>query len=155
LGAERAEHQLLFNLIGDPLLRLRNPGLVRVEVAGRAEPGERLKVWGTTPVRGEATVELVVRRDRFTCDAPLRTEYPETAEELAAFQQVYDRVNDRRLASVKLTVASASFQTWLPLPEDAQGPCHVCVFVKGTEDFALGSADIELTTARGAEPRTR
>ncbi|HYW78904.1 MAG TPA: C25 family cysteine peptidase, partial [Thermoguttaceae bacterium] len=60
LAAELAEHLLLFNLIGDPLLRLRHPQPVALDVPGSAMAGTRLKVTGSSPMPGRATVELVV-----------------------------------------------------------------------------------------------
>jgi hypothetical protein len=32
----------------------------------------------------------------------------------------------------------------LEVPHEARGPCHLRVFVEGREDFALGSADVEV-----------
>jgi hypothetical protein len=155
LAAERAEHLLLFNLIGDPLLRLRHPSEVSVHVDGAAEAGRPLEVTGQSPVDGEATVELIVRRDRFTFDPPLRSEYPRTPGELATFQGVYQRANDRQLVSLQLPTTDGRFRARLPVPEDASGPCHICVFIQGQDDFAVGSADIEFPAAsRRAEAAT-
>jgi hypothetical protein len=147
LAAERAEHLLLFNLIGDPMLRLRHPGEVSLSVDGAAEAGAPIEVTGQSPVDGEATVELVVRRDRFRFDPPLRSEYPRTPGELATFQEVYQRANHRQLVSVKLPTTGGRFRARLPVPEDASGPCHICVFVQGADDYAVGSADIEFPAA--------
>src|SRR5207244_2321955 len=72
LEAERAEHLKLFNLIGDPLLRLRYPQDVRLDVAPEALAGQPLEVRGECQVAGQCTVSLVVRRDRLTCKPPRR-----------------------------------------------------------------------------------
>jgi hypothetical protein len=141
--AERQEHLLLFNLIGDPLLRLSYPDKVSVEISRPTETSKRLDVRGTTPLDGEATVELVLRRDRFNFDPPLRVEYPRRSSDLAEFQEVYSRANARELSSVKSTVEGGTFQARLPVPEGVHGPCHVRVFVKGLKGFAMGSADID------------
>ncbi|KKK61029.1 hypothetical protein LCGC14_3018420, partial [marine sediment metagenome] len=61
LAAELAEHLLLFNLIGDPLLRLRYPQSVALEVPATTVAGGPLTVSGTCRLDGRATVELVVR----------------------------------------------------------------------------------------------
>jgi hypothetical protein len=42
LAAERREHVLLFNLFGDPMLRLPCPEPVQIGVAGTARPGEEM-----------------------------------------------------------------------------------------------------------------
>ena len=99
MAEERAEHVLMFNLIGDPLLRLRYPEEIKVEAPKTAAPGEPLKVAGSTPVEGRGTVELVVRRGRLAFKPPVRREYPQTAAGLAEFQEVYCQANDQRLVS--------------------------------------------------------
>ncbi|MEE8452800.1 MAG: C25 family cysteine peptidase [Thermoguttaceae bacterium] len=142
LAAELAEHLLLFNLIGDPLLRLRHPRTVALDVPSTATAGKPLKVTGTSPMQGRATVELVVRRDRFTFSPPRRREYPQTSGTLAEFQEIYQRANDRRLTSVEVPVAAGPFAVELETPDNARGTCHVRVFVEGADDFALGAADV-------------
>ena len=156
LAAERAEHLLLFNLIGDPLLRLRHPQPIDVEVPPTVTAGEMLQVAGTTELTGRATIELVVRRDRLTFRMPSRREYSNRDEDLARFEEVYRKANDRRLASVDLAVEDGRFRTRLSVPEDSRGACHVRVFVEGADGFALGSADVriqskeKMSAAKGA-----
>jgi len=145
LAAELAEHLLLFNLIGDPLLRLRHPQTVALDVPASATAGKRLKVTGSSPMQGRATVELVVRRDRLTFSPPRRSEYPQSSDTLAAFQETYQRANDRRLTSVEVPIAAGPFAVELETPEQARGTCHVRVFIEGSEDFALGAADVAIS----------
>ena len=148
LAAERAEHLLLFNLTGDPMLRLRHPKAVEVEVPSliaappQATAGRTLEVSGTSPVEGRATIELVVRRDRLTFTPPSRRGYPQTSGELARFQECYQEANNRRLALVESTVEGGRFHARIAVPNNAAGPCHVRVFVEGPDDFALGEADL-------------
>lgn len=142
LAAERAEHLALFNLFGDPLLRLPCPEAVHIEVAGSAKTGDVLKIAGACPVDGRAIVELTVRRDRLAFPPPPRSSYPKSAGDLAHFQEVYQRANDPRLASMESQVQNGRFRAELPVPDEAQGPCHVRVFVEGKDGFALGAADV-------------
>jgi hypothetical protein len=142
LAAERAEHLLLFNLFGDPLLELRWPEPLQIDVDGSAKAGSVLEVTGSCPVDGPAVVELVVRRDRLAFRPPPRASYPTASAELARFQEVYERANDPRLASAKTTVRSGRLKTKLTVPSDAHGPCHIRVFVEGEKAFALGATDV-------------
>ncbi len=142
LAAERAEHTRLFNLLGDPMLRLRYPQVIELDVAAEVPAGRPLQIKGTCPVAGRATIELVVRRDRLAAAAPSRGEYPQTSGELAAFQEVYQRANDRRLGWVELAVENGPFVAKLDVPGTASGACHVRVFVEGRDDFAMGAADL-------------
>ena len=100
IAAERAEHVLMFNLIGDPLLRLRHPKPVPLKTAHVAHAGRRLTIEGMSPIAGEATLELVLRRDRIRGPRPVRSYYPDSNVALAAFDEVYQRANDRCLKSV-------------------------------------------------------
>ena len=66
LALERAEHLELFNLIGDPLLKLPRAAVAQVQAPPQIRSGEKLEISGTTPIEGEVEIELVVRRDRLT-----------------------------------------------------------------------------------------
>ncbi len=159
LAEERAEHILLFNLIGDPLLQLHYPRRIDLEVAPKATSGERLTVVGTSSINGPATAELVVRRDRLTFSPPGRSEFPVTSGALAAFQEIYERANNRCLTSVETTITNGTFSLDLEIPPHAHGPCHVRLFVQDSGGFATGSADVEITrlprqaSATGAQGR--
>ncbi len=144
LAEERAEHVLLFNLIGDPLLRLRYPKPIKLTLPQVAIAGEPLEVTGICSIDGRGTVELVVRRDRFTFKPPIRGVYPKTSEGLAEFQSIYIRANDRRLTSTDVTIRNGRFSITLEVPPEANGPCHVRLFVEGVKDFAVGAADLQI-----------
>ncbi len=142
LAAERAEHILLFNLLGDPLLRLPRAEKVRLVAPGSISPGQVLQVEGSCPIDGTATVELVVPRDRLGFAYSARPRYLESAEVLDAFRQTYRRANGRQLASVVVPVRDGTFSAALAVPKDAQGPCHLRAFVEGAKGFAGGAADV-------------
>ena len=144
LADERAEQVLLFNLFGDPLLRLRYPQAIKLEVPGTAKAGTTLKVTGTLPIAGRATVELAVQRGRLTFKAPSRREYPRTAAGLAEFQEVYRMANDPRLASTRLQVDGRRLDARLEVPANASGQCQVCVFIEGIDDCALGATGVKV-----------
>jgi hypothetical protein len=145
LAAERAEHVLMFNLIGDPLLRLRHPQPIRIEGPASAPAGETLELSGECPIDGRGTLELVVRRDRLLFERPDRAKYPQTAEGLDQLQAVYQRANDRRAAVMEVEVHGGRFTARLPLPGQLQGRCHVCLSVEGPGDFASGAMDLDVT----------
>ena len=142
LAAERAEHLAIFNIIGDPMLRLRYPNTVTLDVPSTAQSGQVLHIEGKTPIAGRATVELAVRRDRFTVRPPHRSAYPTDLDDLSAFQTIYKMANDRRYNTVELTVPAGEFTTAIDIPQRASGPCNIRVFVQGDKDYALGSARV-------------
>jgi len=145
LAEERREHALLFNLIGDPLLRLRRPKPVELIAPSEISPGGTLAVAGSSPIDGRAMVELVVPRDRLAMGRFRRSELPQTPQDWAEFQEVYAKANDRRLAWTEIEVCGGRFAATLAVPKDARGSCHIRVFVEGSEDFGLGAAE---TTAK-------
>lgn len=153
LPAQRKEHLALFNLLGDPLLRIRNGERVEVDVPGEAAAGEALRVAGTVPVGGRATIELVVRRDRLTFLPADRDDDDFSPSARRARFDDYLRANDPRLAAEVRTLPPGPFELTLPVPRDASGECHVRIYVEGEHSFAQGSADVKILTARRADAR--
>jgi hypothetical protein len=143
-AAERAEHVLLMNLLGDPLLRLHYAKELTLKVPSRIAAGTPLVVQGACPLAGQATVELAVRRGRLKFPAPSRIVYPHSETELAQLQAVYSQANDRRLSAVQAPIRAGHFQVTLPIPEREAGDCQVTVFVRGDGDFASAAAAVNV-----------
>ena len=148
LEAEPAEHLDLFNLLGDPLLRIPYPRPLEVKIDPAATPGSTISITGESPLAGSAVVELVVRRDRLSFKPPHRPRFDDAA--LATYADTYARANEPRLASTQLDVQPGPFSTRLEVPADAHGACHVRVFVSSSEGCAAGAADVR---HRAAGPR--
>jgi hypothetical protein len=150
LEDERREHLLLFNLMGDPLLRLKYPQDVPLEVASKAIAGTRLEIRGTSPLPGRCRVELVCRRDRLRDEPPPRQRYDGSAAAQTAYDLTYRKANDRCWSQREVAVESGTFLTALPIPPEARGECHVRVFVEdGTgQTFGLGSADVYIAAPK-------
>jgi len=134
----------LFNLLGDPLLRMRHPSELTVTAPEQAAPGETITVRGTSPIAGAATIELVVRRDRFTCTLPDCDPADRSPSAERTRIDTYRRANDPRLFAVSQDLPAGEFTVSVPVPDTARGDCHVRVYVEGTGDFALGSADVRV-----------
>jgi hypothetical protein len=142
LAAERREHTLLYNLLGDPLLRIAHSEEVRLEVPERIAPGEMLVVRGTAPMGGECTLELVAERGRLTFSPPRRDNYEATEKSAAEYADTYRRANDRRLASTALAVSPGQFTAELTVPRDARGTYCVRAFIEGSTAHAVGAAGV-------------
>ena len=135
LALERAEHLELFNLIGDPLLKLPRAATAEVKAPPSARSGEPLAITGTAPFDGPVEIELVVRRDRLTFRPPARPKYENSAEARDEYQRTYARANDTRLVSEMTVAKDGVFATTLNVPAEASGECHVRVFVQGEKEF--------------------
>ena len=62
LKEERQEHSWMFNLLGDPLLRVNYPDGMRVKCAATVSNGKKLQVTFDSPIVGKAVVEIVAQR---------------------------------------------------------------------------------------------
>jgi len=144
LAAERREHLLLFNLIGDPLLRLHYPRDATLTLAATAMAGDRLAVTGRTAVDGDCTIELVPAPDRSLWQPPIRRQYDPSPQALASYQTAYLAANAGPVASVGSRAADGRFAAEIPIPAGKTGTYLVRAFIAGREDFAIGSANLEV-----------
>lgn len=147
LAEERLEHAQLFNLLGDPLLRLPLPAAVSVQSPPKARAGETIKVEIESELPGECFVEVVCRRDRLTFSPPARPRLEPTDEALRAMVPVYMRANDHRWSSQHFTHAGGKQTMEIALPSESHGYAHVRVFLAGAEDCAIGASDLYILTA--------
>jgi hypothetical protein len=145
LVAERAEHLALFNLLGDPLLRLALPGEAHVSADMIRTPKNVVSVHGSSPIDGLATVELVVRRDRLTFVPPVRRQFEADALILTRYDEIYRHANDPRLAVGQLKVVDGKFAGEVACPAGIRGPCHVRVFITGENACASGACDLDVS----------
>ncbi len=158
LAEERLEHLHLFNLLGDPMLQLGHPQTVELTAPKQAEPGEKVKITGRSPLGGKAMLELICRRDSFKTDPPTRENFDPSNEGLSAFQPVYEQANDRTWTRQVALAAPGEFTAELTIPPECRGACHVRLFVEGASAHALGAADlyvrpVRLTGHENAEQR--
>lgn len=150
LNAERMEHLLLFNLIGDPLLRMKHPQPLEVTAPKNAYAGERITVTGNVPFGGRCTLELTCRRDRTRQALPQRSSFDPTNAALVAYSAMYGEANDCRWATEVFQCEAGDFKHELVVPAGATGPSHVRVFVENAGQFSLGSADVYLRRSKPA-----
>ena len=148
LAQERLEHVCMMNLLGDPLLRIRY-GKEIVLPSGVGAPGTPLVVRGTSPVAGHCTVELVSPLGELPFAAPSRRAYPATDAERGALQTAYGLANDGRLSAAEGDVEKGDFEIRLDVPAEARGRRVLRAYVEGSDDFALGSAPVEIRAAEG------
>jgi len=145
---ERAEHVVLFNLIGDPCLRLRWPQNVSLAAVADGGDATKLVVEGDSPVAGRATIELVRPLGQLGFRPPVRTEYPKSPDALAEYDVVYEKANDRRIVGTELRLDRGPFRVELQLPGDLAGTFQVHAFVEGKDSFGSGAVNVRL----GREP---
>lgn len=146
LEDERREHLYLFNLVGDPMLKLNYPEAVTLKAPRDAQPGDELQITGTTALAGQGVLELICRRDQFKAPPPKRERFDPRDAALAEYQGVYEQTLDRCFGRWALDLPQGEFATNIKIPEGCQGPCHVRLLVAGEKSHALGSANLFVKT---------
>lgn len=141
---ERAETAQVFNLMGDPLLRIAHPIELPLEAPSSVAGGGSVVIRGRAPFAGRCTVELVVRRDRLTFRSPSRPSFDDSPDAGDVYQDTYERANDPRLASQVLDVRAGEFTATLVAPATAYGDCHLRAYIDGRQEFALGARDLQI-----------
>lgn len=118
LKAERREHVQMYQLYGDPLLRLQYPHELHLAMATDTVGGAELAIEGRCDIRGQCTIELI--------EGP-------------------GQANGAGVA-IKSTqmVEPGSFRMALQLPRDAAGRHTVRGFVAGQSEFAMGATTVAL-----------
>ena len=152
LESELKEHLQLFNLVGDPCLRLHHPQDIDLTFEGTAQAGGKIQVRGSSPIAGNCTLELITRRDRLTFTPPARPQYADGTAALEKIDADYRRANDPRYVVVEQRIKKGPFSAELVVPADAYGPGHVRMYVEGKADFAVGSADLTFQRVVKAGP---
>src|SRR6056297_292728 len=129
LPAERREHMQLYNLMGDPTLRLRHPETVPLDPLAKAAEGETISITGESPLAGELTLSL----HRAIGSLPSGI----------ADDQRYKAVNDTELVRTRIQIAEPGrFSAKLRLPALATGILHVVAHIKNADRFAVGDSRI-------------
>ncbi|MEW4560968.1 C25 family cysteine peptidase [Bremerella sp. JC770] len=151
LREERLEHMALFNLLGDPLLKLPHASPVEVTAPEVAHPGSSIEIVGKTSLPGKVRVELVCRRDGCVAQLSKRATYNPLHDDLAKYTPTYQSANDRLWNVTEVQSSDGKFQTKIDIPESCHGPCHVRVWVEGESQVGLGSQDIAIQPLQVAE----
>ncbi len=145
---ELVEHLWLFNLLGDPLLRLHQPQVIELACPAQATRGDEIEVSAVIPLAGQATLELVPRRDRPPGTAPRRQSFTVTAEAQAEFAETYRLANEPGLFRTVERVTPGEVVLRFKVPASASGPCQCRLYVEGQNDCAAGAASVEIVAHR-------
>jgi len=127
---ERQEHVYLYNLIGDPTLRVAQLGQVVLEAA--PAPGG-LGVKGTSPVDGRGFLEVVTPRK-----VPDLKRAGDTPED---FRKTYKLANTRVVLRQEIRVSQGRFSALLKVTGPA--PHFLRAFVEGRQGAATGWIELK------------
>ena len=145
LKHERKECLSVFNLIGDPLIRVKRPEKIELEFNKTAKAGTKIEIIGHAPTAGELIVELSYPRKRQTIKTPRRDEIIWTTAEFDKYQRTYEKANKRELVTNQTTLKSAGqFKVEMPIPPNVRGEFNVRAYLNSKERFAMGSREIKI-----------
>lgn len=150
LREERVEHLALFNLLGDPLLRVRYPDPMSVACEDSVVAGQPLKLHVESSTGGDGVLELVCRRDRLKGESPSRPQFLPTQEFLRSLQEGYGQANNRTWSSQTVSVAAGPSEIVLAVPETARGPCYARLLVQTKKGLAVGASEVFVRPPRPA-----
>ena len=142
LDEELMEHLSLFNLLGDPLMRIRHPAEIHLQAEPKLIAGQTIRVTGRCEIAGQGIVELVCRRDRTRIPTSTRSRFHPTHEFLASFSDAYRQANDPVWIALPFWSSGADFEVVIDVPSEARGPCHLRAYVEGENNFAVGARDV-------------
>lgn len=142
LEDELEEHLSLFNLLGDPLLRIPYPKSMAIQCPSSADAGDSITVTTVPPFAGTLRVELTCSRNQLTFQAPQRASYQDKDPWLSDLETVYQRANDPTWWSHQFRVRRATSSIRIPIPAQARGPSFVRVIVEGRSNWASAASPV-------------
>lgn len=128
LPQERREHTQLYNLLGDPLLRITHPDTVPLHCPVSARAGTQITVSGTAPHAGKLTLELH-RRGEPSHDA---------MRDLSDVQR-HHAASVSLLESTVCEVEPGEFSVQLQLPESVTRSSLILARIESEDRYALGT----------------
>ncbi|MCL4203163.1 MAG: hypothetical protein KJ000_11735 [Pirellulaceae bacterium] len=142
LADERHEHLALFNLLGDPLLRIRRPAEIDLGAPENITAGETLTVSGHSNMTGRGVVEVVSRRDRLKTDIPTRRYFEESEQFLRSLDEDYQQANDSVWVRQAFAANGEAFAVNIDLPPETRGPCYVRAWIESPDGAAQGATRV-------------
>jgi hypothetical protein len=142
LGDELREHVYLFNLFGDPLLRIQRPQVIKIQSPEQQVAGSNCQLQLQSPIGGTARIELVCRRDQFKSPLPARDSFEFSLESRNEMQKTYLAANDRVWTHGEVDLTAGENSVRLAIPANAAGPCYVRIYARGESKDAVGSTRI-------------
>ncbi len=152
LPEERREHVLLFNLLGDPLLRIRHPLPLQVKAPASVEPGQPLAIECDGGIPGQGVIELVCPAGSLTFTPEQRVSFDGTDSGMRTLDATYERALVDYYVRQPVQSEGAPFCATLLVPENIQGRCLVRVFLADRRNCAAGTAAVDVAPRLVVQP---
>ncbi len=143
LGKERIEHARLMHILGDPLLHLKHPSPVELNLPNSIRAGETLRIAGQGPKNGSsAKVEITYRRDRLPPKVIGLTEFRMEPAILRQMNETFRSANQLVIAVQEVPCSKGTFESSFSLPQELQGKVVIRSYVKSDDGVASGAKPI-------------
>jgi hypothetical protein len=139
LVAERREHVRLMNLLGDPLLKIRQPESLPVQGPGEVLAGEKCTVRVEIPRSGRMSIELRMHRDQLPSDMVSVGSYDGSAEKRDRMQQNYEKANNLVLWSDVIDVDAGGRSIDVSIPQNSKGKQVVWIRMEHADGWQIGT----------------
>lgn len=146
LLGERIEHLHLFNLFGDPLLRIRQAKAIKVKSPLVAAPGEEIEIEVASDVMGPCVIELACRRGDFVQPIQRRKDFENSDAFMALMNDIYALANQDCFHSHQCRLVQMSEKVRIRIPEDAVNSCVIRCFAQNGTECSVGATVITVRT---------
>ncbi len=146
IALEREEHCHLFNLLGDPLLKISRPSDINLNAPESILQGEALLISGKTPIAGRCEIEIVYPRKRIPDPAKkLRAAIQKaTSDKLDLQQQLFDAANTSVITSKIIPSIQDNFEAEFDTRDLPTGQLELRVSVYGKNGWGAKTLSIEI-----------
>jgi hypothetical protein len=139
LLAERREHVRLMNLLGDPLLEIRQPESLPIEGPNEVLAGEDCVVQVEIPQSGRIKIELRMHRDQLPADLLPVGSYDGSDEKRDLMQRNYEKANNLVVWSDTIEVMPGIRTINVPVPKNSKGKQIVWVRMEQLDGWRIGT----------------
>jgi hypothetical protein len=143
---EREEHCYLFNLLGDPLLKISRPATIELHAPQSIQQGDLIVVSGTSPIEGRCEIEIVYPRKRIPDQAKkIRVAIRRaTSDKLELQQQLFDAANASVIATEVIPSIQGTFRAEFDTKDIPTGQLEIRVSIYGDSGWGVKSVPIEI-----------
>ena len=150
LDRQRLDHLYLFQLFGDPLLRIPQPLKIVVESPDKMKIGSTVDISGTIPrSSGErktekAFVDIAVPKSRNTVAHPKRLTFELTDETIDEYNSMYEKANHRMVYRTNAVINKDRFDCRFQVPKLPKGEYDLRVYYESDDRLGLGAKTITI-----------
>lgn len=147
---ERFEHAQMYNLLGDPLLRLKHPEDLELAAPPSTAAGGMIRIAGKTPCSGTLRCEWTLPNDARLANGTVRRELRNDPDAEKHQTEQYESANATVLSTSSIDVGTGPFSEEVAVPELLPGRYVLRVHLAELDDWASSATHIDIASPRDA-----